>query len=169
MARHPKERDILGCKVKCTPLPYKTAEDNLPEVGEIVTTVFQRAIGEVDPSIVGAIKSKRPEDLTIEDLVKLLPALGPVATSVFRGLQNGVLHKLAPALFSSVIVTATNEKGELEKYELIGEGRRGEFFDEHPETYFPIFFFAGVTTYSRFFPVRDLAAKLKAATEKRAA
>lgn len=170
MARTPKETEFMGCKFKVTPLPYKLAEDHLADVGVIVTHLFERAAEDVDPAIVQALANvKDASDLKAEQLQAIVPVLGGLARAVFRQLGNGVLQRIGPAIFGSVIATATDAKGELSKFELVKDSDRGEFFDEHPETYFPLLFVAGSATYSRFFPVRDLVARSKKTTETAAA
>lgn len=160
--RTPVETEILGVQFTTTPLAYKIAEDHLAEVALITTKVFDRAMQEVDPSIAASLVNKKPEDITPAELLKLLPAIAPIAMAVFGELGNGVLKRLAPVIFSTTVAIVTDEQGTFEKRELLKESDRALLFDEHPETYFAALFFAGRVTYGRFFPVADLLAKVKA-------
>lgn len=162
MTRKPKppvETEILGVKFLTTRLPYKIAEDHLAEVLLITTRVFDRGMQEVDPAIATALVNKKPEDITPAELIKLLPALAPIAMTVFAELGNGVLTRLAPVIFSTTVAIVTDEQGNLEKRELLKESDRALLFDEHPGTYLPALFFAGRVTYGPFVPVSDLIAK----------
>ena len=160
--RKPVDVEFFGIKFTTTPLEYKVAEDHLAEVLLITTKVFDRAMQEVDPAIVAVLSSKKLDEITPAELVKLMPALSPIALTVFGELGNGVLKRLAPVIFSTTDAIVTNEQGIAEKLELMKESDRALLFDEHPETYLASLFFAGWVTYGRFFPVKDLIAKAQA-------
>lgn len=137
MSKLPQETTIGDLKVMCSPLPYKMAEDYLPDVALIVARVMQRL---VELGMSTDIKGN-------EDIVKLAPVLGTLAEQ----LGEGRLKKLVQPLLSTTVVTMTTDDG-VGDYHLIKENDRAAVFDEHPEAYFPILFFAGRTTYARFFP-----------------
>lgn len=144
MGREPVIDEIGGRKVTSQPLPFPQAEALLPEVGELLSLMA----GELGSAFTeGKISLK-------DDVMKLAPALSTVA-QFFGG---GRLTKLAPKLLACTTVIMPDMRGELANYELGKEKDRNYVFDDQPELYFPILFFAGRVTFKRFFPASVLTA-----------
>ncbi len=145
-SRMPQETTVGELKVTTVPLPYKVAEDHLPEVAMILARVMEKL---VELGMETDIK-------TDADVVKLAPVLGTLAEQ----LGDGRLRRMVQPILSTTIVTAKID-GELEECHLLKESDRARLFDEYPEAYFPILFFAGKVTYARFFPAAALLGSSK--------
>lgn len=155
-ASEPKEMEFGDVKVTTTPLPYKVAEDYLPDVMLMVATVFGRLIELGGEGVMDNIDGEM-------DVKALIPVISPILQIAAAQLGGGMLKKLRKPLLSTTVVEASFN-GEREVRSLVKDNEREEFFDEHPETYFPILIFSGMVTYKRFFPgsvLRNLLPKLE--------
>ena len=153
MSREPQELELEGLTVYAAPLPYERAEDILPEVGQLVSMVLEKAAGALAGLPDGTVLKKM-------DVVALAALLGPVLAGVADRLGNGTLKRLAPLVMFSTRVVMLDAGGQKANYELMKAGDRAAVFNEHPEAYFPILFFAGKVTFARFFPGSALAANV---------
>jgi hypothetical protein len=142
--RQPIEATIAGLRVTSTPLSFSASQPLIADVAEFMS-VAAKELGPVMTS--GAIK-------VTDDLgdPKVMAALAPVLGGVAKFFGAGRLEKLAPKVMATTVVVMQSPRGELENYELGKEKDRNLVFDEHPEAYFPILFFAGRVTFQRFFP-----------------
>lgn len=147
MGREPVTLELEGCFVTSKPLKYEKAEDLLPEIGQLIAGVFEHGAKSIGMVPEGSIKSL--------DVVALASLLGPVLTTVADKLGAGTLKRLAPLLLAETEVIL-EVAGSKERLELSKPGDRAKVFDEHPEHYFAILFFAGKVTFARFFPVSAL-------------
>lgn len=150
----PTELAIDGLVVKTWPLKFEEAEDILPDVTEIVAHVMdagakQLVAGNLDVA----------ELLKTENLVVLLPLLGPILKVAAAQLGQGKLKRLAPLVLATTTVVMKGENGEALTYDMCKTKDRGDVFDEHPEAYFAILFHAGRVTFGPFFSVKGLSGK----------
>lgn len=156
MARQPVTVDLVGLQVTSTPLPFERSEPLVPEVLEFISVVLTQGA-----SLVAEIFATKK--VSIENLdVELIGAVGMQAAKYFGA---GRLQRLAPLILWSTSVPLTALDGKLERKELGKETDRRAVFDEHPEAYFPILFFAGSVTFKRFFPASLWAALRGDATQ----
>lgn len=146
MGREPVTDEIGGRKVTSQPLPFPKAQALLPEVAELIGLIAREA---------GDLIGQGKIDIKKEDIAKLIPVLASVAA--FFG--QGRLERLAPRIMAATTVVMPDEGGEMSNYELGKEKDRDYVFDEQPELYFQILFFAGKVTFARFFPVSALVGK----------
>ena len=142
--------------VSSLPLPYERAEDSLPDVMRIVSAVMDQLFI-TGSKLEGGIESM----LEIEDMMKLAPLLGSALSTLGGVLGGGELKRLAPLILFSTTVVMTTETGDKETKEMYKVTDRREVFDEYPQHYFPILFFAGRVTYARFFPAKGLVTSAK--------
>lgn len=151
LGRQPVEAEIAGLKVTTTPLPFNNSQPLIADVAEFMS-VAVRAIGPVFTS--GLVKGT--DDIGDPKVIAaVLPHLGDIA----KYFGAGRLERLAPKVMATTVVVMHSPKGELENYELGKQKEREQVFDEHPEAFFPILFFAGKVTFKRFFPAVAQAAK----------
>lgn len=154
--RQPVEADIFGLKATAQPLLFPDSQAILPEVMTIVA-IGMRELGSA--VMTGVVKLD-------DDVVKLLPALVPIT----QHFENGYLARIAPKILACTTVVMPDFKGDLSKFELSKEADRSAVFNDYPEAYLPMLFFAGRVTFGRFFPesvllaMRERAAKAKAAS-----
>lgn len=155
MVRKSERHELGDVAVTCRQLPYQKAEDILPDVLKVVATMIQAGISE-------GVLAKLKDIKAREDVVKLLPVLVPLMRTLGDQLGDGKLKQLAPLVLASTTVEMVHpEKGERETFELHKSADRAAVFDEHPDLYLVTLFLAGRVTFSRFFSVRDLLARLK--------
>ncbi len=148
MSRTPQDLELDGVLVTCTPLGYEAAEDLLPDVARIVAHVIERAGGALDKlGGVGSLTSLRKADV-----LQLVPIIGPLLGGLADQLGGGTLKRLAPLLLAGTVAVFDDTEGKKQRNELAKKADRIEFFNAHPEAYFPVLFFAGKVTFARFFP-----------------
>jgi len=142
MAKEPKTTKIDGLEVTSTPLPFERAEPMLPDVGQFLALM----IAQMSSAFAGV-------DLKSLSLGQLdVSRLAPVLSAVSMHLGDGKLSKLAPKLLSTTTVVFVDPiSGERELKDLSKAKDRELVFDEHPAAYLPTVFFAGRTTYERYF------------------
>lgn len=143
MARLPVTTTLLGLEVTSEPLPFARAEPLIPEVLEFISVVLQQGAGLVAQFF--ATKQVSIQSLDVE----MLGAVGMQAAKYFGA---GRLQRLAPLIMFSTSVPMRMLNGNVERKELGKDADRNYVFDEHPEAFFPILFFAGSVTFKRFFP-----------------
>lgn len=151
--------------VTSLPLPYERAEDSLPDVMRIVAGIMDELI-KSGREMEGGLEALL--SIGDEDWIKLAPLLGAALTKLGGALGGGELKRLAPLLLFSTTVVMTLESGDKEVKELAKVADRRDVFDEYPQHYFPILFFAGRVTYARFFPVQGLLNSVKSQMKKTA-
>jgi hypothetical protein len=151
VSREPQTLELEGLTVSSQPLPFEKAEDILPEIGQLIAMVMERAAGAL---------ANLPAAVTLKsmDVVTLARLLGPVLASVADKLGGGTLKRLAPLVLASTTVVYTDATGAKAAAAMMKASDRADVFNEHPEAYFPILFFAGKVTFYRFFPGSALAA-----------
>jgi hypothetical protein len=143
MSREPQTDTIEGLEVTSIPLPFSAAEPMLPDVGQFLALLIKEMSTAFEGVDFKALK------LGGLDVSKLAPALA--AVSAYFG--EGKLTKLAPKLLAGTTVVFTDDlSGEKELKDLSKAKDRELVFDENPAAYLPVLFFAGRTTYARFFP-----------------
>ncbi len=152
MGRPSEELKLADGKVVVTSdkLPYEKAEDILPDIMMLVARVTDR-IKVILPRLMSLEKD--------EDIIAVLPLLTPAVVSVAEQMGGGTLKRLVPFILETTTVVMKDERGVPERLELMKAADRAKLFDEYPETYFRILYFAGRVTFGRFFPVRDLIAQ----------
>lgn len=164
MAKEPKTETIEGLKVTSMPLPFAQAEPMLPEVGQFLALVFEelaRALDGIDlKAIFGGVEGGKL-DIRKINLGMISGAtigkLGGVMRTAAIHLGEGKLSRLAPKLLATTtVVFADPITGEREIKDLSKTKDREVVFDEHPAAYLPIVFFAGRTTFLRYFSVAAL-------------
>lgn len=139
------ELDDGAVVVTSEALAYEMSEDLLPEIMGIVSSAIER----VAPAIAsGEIKG-------VDDVVKLLPALGAIASR----LGDGRLKFLAPKILSGTSVVMPDTDGAKVKYDLVKKDDRAACFEARPDLYLRILFFAGKVTFGGFFRASGLRAK----------
>lgn len=157
MARTPETVEFGDVQLTSRPLPYQKAEDILPDVLHVVSTVIQTGMAAGVLGRLAEIKEK-------VDVKQLLPLLAPVMKTLSEELGDGKLKRLAPLVLASTTVEMTDlGKGERVKLELSNSKDRAVVFDEHPELYLVALFFAGKVTFARFFSVKDLLGRTTSA------
>jgi hypothetical protein len=137
-ARFTDTMELGDVKVTSEALGFEASEDLLPEVMTLVSAVFER----VAPAFAAG------EISGMDDIVKLLPALGAIAMQ----LGGGRLKALAPKILAGTSITMPGADGTKEKYDLVKKDERTACFDARPDVYFQVLFFAGRVTFGRFFP-----------------
>jgi hypothetical protein len=146
VARKSETLELDGdVKVTSEALAWEPAEDILPDVAEIISTV----VSSIAPKIASG------EISGTDDVLTLLPALGALVST----LGNGKLKALAPKILAGTSVVMPDDQGLRVKYDLIKKDDRAACFEARPDLYFRILFFAGKVTFARFFPGRALASK----------
>lgn len=133
MGRVAVDETIFGYSATSKPLPFERSQPLIPDVMQIISIVGE--------GIIPLIKKDAFSDR--EALAKLAT---PVA-ALGKYFEGGKLEKLSAALLHSTSCVADGEV-----HELIKDGDRKKLFDEHPDLYFPLLFFAGRVTFARFFP-----------------
>ncbi len=156
--RRTQEITIGDLAVTSQALPYEKAEDILPDVLRIVTSAIDKVRTELGPNGVTLIANIEKVK-TEEDLRTMLQILMPAITSIADSIGNGVLKRLAPLIMAGTTVVIADETGKKENVSLVKTADRAQVFEAHPEAYFPILFFAGKVTFSRFFSVAGLIGK----------
>jgi len=161
MAKEPKTTKIDGLEVTSIPLPFETSEPMLPDVGVFLTLVFEQLAGVLDgvdlKSMLGVVSDGKFDIRKIEIPGAVLVKLGGVLRTAALALGDGKLSRLAPKLLSTTTVIFVDPiSGERELKDLSKAKDRALVFDEHPAAYLPTVFFAGRTTYERYFPVAAL-------------
>lgn len=136
MGREPITDTVVGLSVTSSPLPFPKAQELIPDIMKILGLLG----ASVMPLVKGGLK-------TTDDVMKL----GPVIAALGNYLADGKLEWLAPKILASTVVIADGEK-----YELLKDQERNNFFNEHPEAFIPMLVFAGRITFARFFPERGL-------------
>ncbi len=147
IGRQPVEESFGELKVTTTPLPFPLAQELLPEIAELLGLCGKEIFAL-------ASKSGGLGRLTQSDVGKLAPVLHAMA----GWLGNGRLERLTPKLLASTTVVVKLPNGTKEVKDLLKADDRTYVFDENPEWYLPILFFAGRVTFARFFPASVLAA-----------
>jgi ABC-type Fe2+-enterobactin transport system substrate-binding protein len=126
MARLVKDT-VAGIAVEAQPLPFKQAQELLPDIMQVVSTLL---------SHLGAA------DLSLKDPTTLSTAIFALG----RQLGDGKLAYLAPKVLACTVAVADDRR-----YELGNDKHRADFFDAHPEAYLPTLMFAGKVTFAGFF------------------
>lgn len=147
IGRQPQEETFGDLKVTSTPLPFPRAQELLPEIAELLGLAGRELVG-----LAG--KAGGLSKLGAQDIGKLAPVLHSMAT----WLGGGRLERLAPRILAATTVVMKLPNGEKEVKDLLKEADRNFVFDEHPDQFLPILFFAGKVTFARFFPAAALAA-----------
>lgn len=145
------ELKIDGLVVKTFPLGFEEAEDLLPDVTRVVAHVMDAGAKQV---LGGDLDLE--EILKTENVVALLPILGPILKVAAAQLGDGTLKRIAPLVMATTTVIMKDEKGSPEIKDLCKAKDRSDVFDEHPEAYFAILFHAGRVTFGPFFSVKGL-------------
>jgi hypothetical protein len=127
MARKVVTETVAGFQVTAQALPFKQAQELLPEVMQVVSTLLSH-IG--------------PAALAAQDPVGMATAIYALG----RHLGEGKLAALAPKVLACTTAVADDQR-----YELGNSEQRSEFFDAHPEAYLPALMFAGRVTFGGFF------------------
>lgn len=164
MARDPKTDTIEGLKVTSMPLPFAQAEPMLPEVGQFLALVFEelaKAVDGVDLKAMMGASEGGKFDIRKINLGTIsgatLGKFGAAARTAAVHLGDGKLSKLAPRLLATTTVVFVDPiTGEREIKDLSKAKDREVVFDECPAAYLPIVFFAGRTTYERYFSAAAL-------------
>lgn len=154
MAREPLTDTIAGLEVTALPLPFSQAEPLIPEVGVFLALVLEelaKALEGVD--IKALLGDGKSFDLKTVNLDKLkVDKLAAAMRTAMIHLGDGKLAKLAPKIMASTSVIVADMAGEPIRRELGKAKEREMVFDEHPEAYLPILWFAGRVTFQRYFP-----------------
>lgn len=152
-----EETEVGDLKVTTTPLPFNASQPMLPEVAEFIGIAAQH----IGPLLASGVIS------SMDKLVdpKVISQLAPVLVDIGKYFGSGRLDRLAPKVLATTTVIMKVPGGELETFEL-GKGKQYQaVFDEHPEAFLSILFFAGKVTFSRFFPGLGKAGKGTTAAE----
>jgi hypothetical protein len=147
VSRAPQELELDGVAVTSIPLGWEAAEDLLPDVARIVAVIMDRASDVLEK--MGGIDSLK--SLRKADVMKFVPVIGPLLSGLADQLGGGTLKRIAPLVLAGTRVVYDDAEGKKIAGELMKKADRIEFFNAHPEAYFPILFFAGKVTYARFF------------------
>jgi hypothetical protein len=171
MGREPQTAEIAGLKVTALPLGFQSAEPLIPEVGQFIGLVLEeiaKAFEGVDiKAFIANLSANGSADGKIDigkvDVTKLLGAAGlkpdKFATAIrtaFTHLSDGKLSRLAPKILAATCVDMPDISGEMQRRDLSKSKDRETVFDEHPEAYLPIVWFAGRVTFGRYFSVAAL-------------
>lgn len=146
MGREPQTETIEGLEVTSTPLTFECAEPLLPDVGQFLALLLREL-----PSALASVDLGNLDKLDLKtiDVSKIAPVLHAV-TSYFG---EGKLSKMAPKILAGTTVLFPDPfTGEKEVKDLAKAKDRAAVFDEYPSAYLPIVFFAGRSTFLRFFP-----------------
>lgn len=140
MARKTETLDFDNGEIRVTTeqLPYEDAEDLLPDVMDIVGGAFEHFSKLVQD---GEVK------VTADDVMKLSPILVTLA----KKIGGGRLRQLAPRLLKTTSIVMVVD-GDKQKLDLVKKEDRATCFEARPDLYFPVLWFAGKTTFGRFFP-----------------
>jgi hypothetical protein len=155
--REPQIDEAEDATITTSPLPYERAEDLLPDIAQLISSVIDRAGA--------AMMAEIGDEPNVNDaIMAMLPTFGALATQ----LGGGKLKALAPLLLASTSVVLRVE-GVATKYDLVKKDERAACFDERPDLYFRILWHAGRTTFGRFFPVGSLLTRAIAAAKAKTA
>lgn len=159
MGREPKTETVGGLRVTSQPLPFVQAEPLLADVGQFIALALEELAKVLDGV---DIKALFPADGQPFDARKInlgsaqVSKFGTALRTAAFHLGEGRLAKLAPRIMATTYVDLPDMAGEIQRRDLGKAKDRELVFDEHPEAYLPILWFAGRTTFARYFPVAAL-------------